>query len=461
MSQITLDPELIRLLDVSGPRYTSYPSADRFNEAFDEAAYRSVLAGRGLGGGMNRALSLYVHIPFCTNPCFYCGCNRVITRRAEDGARYIHSLAQEISLVGEALSGSRRVLQGHLGGGTPDFLTTEQLRTLMAVLERHFGLDARGDWSVECDPRTVTDDKLACLAELGFTRVSFGVQDFDPEVQQAINRVQGIGETYGAIASARAHGYTSVNLDLIYGLPHQTPARFAATLDRVIAADPERIALYRYAHLPTRFPGQRQIAEEALPSAAQSLEIFAGAVERLGAAGYVYIGMDHFAKPGSELAVAQREGRLARDFQGYSTGAGLDLIGLGMSAIGAVGASYSQNARRLDDYYALLDAGRLPIQRGLALSRDDLARRAVIQALMTQGELEFEAIEQAHLIRFSHYFSREMDELAWFETHDLVSRDDQRLTVTPRGRFVVRHIAMHFDRYLQQEQDHARYSRVL
>jgi oxygen-independent coproporphyrinogen-3 oxidase len=459
-SSLVIDPGLLQRYDLSGPRYTSYPTADRFVEAFDETAYRRQLQNRDLGG-MGRELSLYVHVPFCSNICFYCGCNKIITRDHGRSAKYLRYLAREAELVANIISGRRRLCQLHVGGGTPTFLAPEELRALMGIVERHFTLVPEGEYSIEVDPRSVAPGTVSLLAELGFNRLSVGVQDFDPEVQKAVNRVQDETLTQAVVAEARAAGFASVNFDLIYGLPKQNIMQFSRTLDRAIELDPDRIALYGYAHLPQVFKPQRRIAEADLPSPEARLDMMMLAIRRFTEAGYVYIGMDHFAKPEDELAVAQRQGRLHRNFQGYSTHAECDLVALGVTAIGNVGPSYVQNRRSLEEYYAQLDAGALPVLRGIELSADDLLRRALIQSLMCHGAVSIESLQIAHLIDFRRYFVEELDDLKSLVADGLVELDDEWLTVTPRGRLLVRSICMVFDRYLRTQRKTASYSKVI
>jgi oxygen-independent coproporphyrinogen-3 oxidase len=454
-----VDPELIRRYDKLGPRYTSYPTADRFVEAFGPSQYAGTLDARGFSG-TRYPLSLYIHLPFCNTICYYCGCNKVITKDTSRSAKYLRYLEREFALVAEHLSGPRKVEQLHLGGGTPTFLSCDELRQLMKDLSKHYEL-LPGEYAIEIDPRTVDDEKIAVLGQLGFNRMSMGIQDFDPAVQQAVNRLQSEEQTAATIASARRNGVTSINVDLIYGLPKQNLAGFGLTLDKVIAIQPDRIALYSYAHLPTMFKPQRRINELELPSAETKLEIMALAIRKLAAAGYVYIGMDHFALPHDELAVAAQQSRLHRNFQGYSTRPDSDLVAFGISAISKVGATYSQNVKTLDEYYDRIDTGELPILRGIELTPDDLVRRSVIQSLMCHFELSMQSIEIAHLIRFREYFDKEWPELLELERDGLIEIAGDWITVTPRGRLLVRIIAMVFDRYLRQGEARARFSKVI
>jgi len=459
-SELVIDPVLIRKYDVAGPRYTSYPTADRFVEAFGETELTQWLAKRNIGG-ISQPLSVYVHLPFCESICYYCGCNKIVTRDHSRSAKYIKYLGKELALLAPRLGESATIAQLHWGGGTPTFLPQEEMRELMALVDARFKRSADFECAIEVDPRHAPEGMMAFLASLGFNRVSLGVQDFDPAVQKAVHRIQGEELVRRVVGEARAAGFRSVNFDLIYGLPKQTLDSFNATLDKVIPLDPDRIALYSYAHLPTLFKPQRRIAGADLPSAEAKLQILTLAIGRLTRAGYLYIGMDHFARPDDELAVAQRLGRLQRNFQGYSTCPDSDLIGLGISAIGKVGPTYYQNQKRYDDYSAALDAGHLPVARGLELAQDDLVRRAVIQALACHFRLSLESIELAYLVDFREYFARELSDLKRLQDEGLVDVTDDWITVTPRGRLLVRVICMVFDRYLREAQARARYSKVI
>jgi len=453
------DRAVLRRYDKPGPRYTSYPTADRFVEAFDADAYARWLNVPGSGSAL--PLSLYVHIPFCNTVCYYCGCNKIVTKDHSKAVEYLGFLEKEIDLVAAQLRGSRPVEQLHLGGGTPTYLSIEELQRVMVLLRSRFTFAPRGEFSIEIDPRTAPPEKIAALGVLGFNRLSVGVQDFDPEVQRAVNREQSLEITRASIEAARAAGFESINLDLIYGLPHQSTQSFSATLDRVLELDPDRVALYHYAHLPERFKPQRRIDAVALPSAQEKMTIMMDAIRRLGAAGYEYIGMDHFAKTDDDLARAQRQGLLHRNFQGYSTRPDYDLIGLGVSAISKVGPTYAQNVRTLDEYYEALRGGTLPTQRGLQLNADDLARRAVIMALMCHFEVCKESIETSHLLRFDEYFAHELAELRPFEEAGLVECAPDWITVTPRGKLLVRALAMTFDRYLRTDLRTRPYSKIV
>jgi oxygen-independent coproporphyrinogen-3 oxidase len=459
-SPLIVDTRLVRKYGGNGPRYTSYPTADRFIEAFGESRYRYWLGHRATGG-FTRPLGLYVHIPFCDTLCFYCACNKIATRNHAKADTYLGYLDREIAMASGALVGSRRISKMHWGGGTPTFLGAAGAERLMRALRSRFDFDPRGEYAIEVDPRKVDAEGIAHLGAIGFNRMSVGVQDFDRDVQRAVNRIQSVEQTRTVIDAARANGFRSVNVDLIYGLPKQTVPGFLRSLERVIECDPDRIALYGYAHLPAMFAPQRKIIPIDLPLPETKLQLMTSAIERLGEAGYVYIGMDHFAKPTDELAVAQRQGRLIRDFQGYSCGGEADLIALGVSAISNVGPSYSQNVKDLDGYYARIDQGELPVLRGIELTQDDLVRRAVIQALACHFSVSKESIGIAYLVDFDRYFAREMKDLQALVDDGLVELEPDWIHVTPRGRLLVRAVCMVFDRYLREAQTRASYSRVM
>jgi oxygen-independent coproporphyrinogen-3 oxidase len=460
MSVIT--PELLARFDVPGPRYTSYPTADRFVEAFGEADYVQALQQRQSGTlGKQPPLSLYVHIPFCESLCYYCACNKIITKHKERAAEYLRYLRKEVELHTRHLGRGQAVSQLHLGGGTPTFMSDEELRQLMDLLREHFKFVPGGEYSVEVDPRTVDEQRLAVLAELGFNRLSFGVQDFDPAVQKAVHRIQPAEQVFALVEASRRLGFESVNVDLIYGLPLQTPESFDRTLAQVNRLRPDRIALYAYAHLPERFKPQRRIHAEDLPAGAAKVAMLSRSLDALTDAGYVYIGMDHFALPDDTLAVAKRQGRLHRNFQGYSTQADCDLIALGVSSIGRIGSTYSQNAKTMEDYADLLDQGHLPVVRGLALTRDDLIRRSVIMALMCQGQLQYESINLAWLVDFKTLFAQELIQLEAMQAQGLVQLSESGIQVTAMGWFFVRGVAMVFDRYVQADRNRSRFSKII
>jgi oxygen-independent coproporphyrinogen-3 oxidase len=462
ITMMNISPSLLQRYDVSGPRYTSYPTADRFVEAFTENDYIRALQDRNAGlGQRTQALSLYVHIPFCASLCYYCACNKIITKHTERSAEYLRLLEMEVLLQVRHLGSGHAVSQLHLGGGTPTFFSDDELKQLMGLLRTHFNLVPGGEYSIEIDPRTVTPNRLKVLHQLGFNRLSFGVQDFDPQVQKAVHRIQPIEQTFALTQAAREIGFESVNVDLIYGLPLQTEASFQRTIEQVERLKPDRIALYAYAHLPDRFKPQRRIHTEQLPLASAKLAMLSTAMSQLMQASYVYIGMDHFALPQDALAVAKRQGRLHRNFQGYSTQPDCDLIALGVSSIGRVGATYSQNAKTLEEYTDALVQGRLPIVKGLALNRDDLARRSIIMALMCQGRVDFESIEVSHLVSFAKAYATELEQMKALQDQGLVVVDDAGIAVTEMGWFFVRAVAMVFDRYLQLDRNRARFSKII
>jgi oxygen-independent coproporphyrinogen-3 oxidase len=453
------DPSLLRRFDVAGPRYTSYPTADRFSEAFDADSHAGWLRSRVVMPV--RPLSLYVHIPFCNTICYYCACNKVITRDHGKAVEYLEYLEREIELIASLLPPGQRVEQLHLGGGSPTYLSSEELQRLLEMITRRFPLEKHGEHGVEVDPRTAPPDKIRTLARLGFNRLSVGVQDFDLQVQRAVNRVQSFEMTQAAMTAAHDAGFQSLNLDLIYGLPQQSRDTFSRTLDQVLELAPDRVALYHYAHLPERFKPQRRISSAQVPSPEEKLHIIMLAIRRLTASGYEYIGMDHFARVDDDLARAQRQGRLHRNFQGYSTHPDCDLVGLGISAISKVGPTYSQNAGSLEQYYDRLRSGLLPTARGVLLSADDLLRRAVIMALMCHFVVSKEAISSAHRIRFDEYFRRELEELKVLEQAGLVENSRERISITPRGKLLVRAVAMTFDGYLRDDQRSRPYSKIV
>jgi oxygen-independent coproporphyrinogen-3 oxidase len=455
---VEFDAALVRRLSQAGPRYTSYPSADRFQSAFGEADYRSGVATRraDAGAGQVRGLSLYVHIPFCQSLCYYCGCNKIITQDRSKAVQYLDYLDREIALQGALFAGMNRVGQLHFGGGTPTYLDDAQMDGLLGSLRSRFEFasDEEGEFSVEIDPRTVTPERMHLLRRQGFNRVSLGIQDFDPAVQRAVNRIQPYEQTAGVLQAARAAGFRSVSVDLIYGLPCQSPNSMAVTLEQVIGLKPDRLALYNYAHLPHLFKSQSLIDAAALPDPETKLAMLALCIERLTAAGYVYIGMDHFALPGDDLARSQREGRLHRNFQGYSTHAESDMVALGVSAISQVGGCYSQNEKTLPAYYAALDEGRLPVARGVTLDADDCLRRSVIGKLMCDFELDFAAIDLTGVDApggAAAYFAAELERLKPLEEQGLLCLGSKGLKVKLRGRLLIRNICMVFDRYLHEQ----------
>ncbi len=457
--KLVFDLELIRRYDRSGPRYTSYPTAVKFDEAFAETAYRAVAEKTNQqsraavqAGGQPTPLSLYFHIPFCDTVCFYCGCSKIATKDRSKSQPYLDRVYKELAMQSTLFDDDRVVDQLHWGGGTPTFISHEQMRELMAQTRQNFQLhdDDSGEYSIEIDPREVTPESVALLREIGFNRMSLGVQDFDAQVQKAVNRIQSEEQTFATLNAAKAEGFKSVSIDLIYGLPHQTVDSFAITVGKIIEASPDRLSVFNYAHLPEMFKPQRRISEDDLPSSQEKLDILQDTNERLTKAGYVYIGMDHFAKPEDELAVAQREHTLYRNFQGYSTHADCDLLGIGVTSIGKVGNTFSQNYKTLDEYYDLIDAGKLAVYRGLELDEDDVLRSEVITQLICNFSLQPSEIEKQFSINFSEYFSTELAELKIMAKDGLIALSDDIIDVAPAGRLLIRNVCMVFDKYLRQ-----------
>lgn len=462
---LIFDEQLIKRYDKAGPRYTSYPTAVQFNETFTADNYRAMCEKSNTESQRSNSpkpLSLYFHIPFCDTVCFYCGCNKVVTKDRTKAAPYLQRVYKEIAMQAALFDENRMVDQLHWGGGTPTFISHNEMRELMAETRKHFKLhdDDSGEYSIELDPREVSHESIALLRELGFNRMSLGVQDFEPAVQKAVNRIQSEEETLAVIEAAREFKFKSISLDLIYGLPFQNTETFSRTLDKVIAASPDRLSVFNYAHLPEMFKPQRRINAEDLPSPAEKLDILKLSFEKLSAAGYVYIGMDHFAKPDDELAIAQRENTLYRNFQGYSTHADCDLIAMGITSIGQVANSYSQNVKNMEDYYRLVDAGQLPIYRGIELSNDDILRREVITQLICHFHLDKTRIESQFGIQFNDYFKVELDSLNTFVEDGLIDMDENVITVLPAGRLLIRNICMAFDYYLRQSSEQ-RFSKVI
>ncbi|MRW93515.1 oxygen-independent coproporphyrinogen III oxidase [Duganella sp. FT80W] len=459
---VEFDAALVRKLNQMGPRYTSYPTADRFSADFGAADYRAAVA-RLDAAGDRVPLSLYVHIPFCESLCYYCGCNKIITQDRRKAVEYLDYLGCEIALQAGVLGARRQVEQLHFGGGTPTYLSDAQMDGLLDRLRAHFDFapDAQGEFSIEVDPRTVTPARIATLRRQGFNRISLGIQDFDPVVQRAVNRVQSYEQTLAVLHAARDCGFRSISVDLIYGLPLQSVASFAPTLDKVIATRPDRVAIYNYAHMPQLFKSQRLIRAEDLPDPDSKLAMLGLCIDKLTAAGYVYIGMDHFALPDDDLARSQREGRLQRNFQGYSTHADAPMVALGVSAISALGDCYSQNEKTLSAYYERLDHGELPVARGIVLSEDDQLRRAVISRLMCDFILDYDRLPLPAGVAARDYFAADLARLRPLEDDGLLCMGSRGVRVKMRGRLLIRNICMAFDRYLQQGPQPVRYSRTI
>jgi oxygen-independent coproporphyrinogen-3 oxidase len=460
--RVVFDADLIRRYDTSGPRYTSYPTAAQFHDGIAEENYRR-WARLSNEDPIPRALSIYIHIPFCDTVCFYCACNKIVTKDHARAIPYLEHLYREMAIQCELFDRDRSVEQLHWGGGTPTFLDTDEICSLMEFTGRHFSLldDDRGEYSIEIDPRSVDHDKMKTLRSVGFNRISMGVQDFDPRVQKAVNRIQSEELTREVAMTARELGFKSINMDLIYGLPFQSVESYAETLKRTIAISPDRVAVYNYAHLPERFKPQRRIDAADLPSADEKLAILQNTIRFLTDSGYVYIGMDHFSRPDDELAVAQRNGTLQRNFQGYSTNADCDLIALGVTSIGKICDNYSQNTRDVEEYYRLVASGKLPIDRGFELQPDDLLRREIITGLMCHFILDIKSLEKKWDLSFQDRFQAEIRDLRLMEHDGLLELGTDTLRVLPVGRLLVRNICMVFDRYLRENGSRNRFSKVI
>lgn len=459
MTELVFNNELIKKYDKSGPRYTSYPTAIQFSEDFVENDYHKQVV---LSNERNTPLSLYFHIPFCDTICYYCGCNKIVTKNRNHAQPYLDAIYKELELQGELFKATRIVRQLHWGGGTPTFISHEQMTELMQQTRKHFTLldDDSGEYSIELDPREVDTSSIKLLRQLGFNRISLGVQDFNPKVQQAVNRIQSYKETRDVILAARENEFHSISLDLIYGLPFQTIDSFSETVDKVLELQPDRLSVFNYAHLPEMFKTQRQINSADLPSAEEKLAILQNVTDKLIDAGYEYIGMDHFAKPTDELAVAQKERKLYRNFQGYSTNSDCDLVALGITSIGKVADSYSQNIKTIKEYSEIIESGHLPVYRGISLSSDDILRREVINQLICHFELNFKDVENEFNINFADYFSTELKKIKEMELDGLVKLSDDEILVLPEGKMLIRNVCMVFDIYLKKNKEQ-RFSKVI
>ncbi len=459
---IIFNKELINRYNQLGPRYTSYPGASQFNEEFGIKDYYQVVKDSN-EDLLPKPLSIYIHLPFCNTVCFYCACNKIITANRSRTIPYLEDLHKEINLQGPLFDNDRIVDQLHWGGGTPTFISHGQMSDLMCVIKKNFTLldDDTGEYSIEIDPREVKTETIHLLRNLGFNRMSIGVQDFDPQVQNAVNRNQSYEQTSNVFNEARKLGFHSINIDLIYGLPKQTPRTFCNTINKIIEMRPDRIAVYNYAHLPHLFKTQRQIKDEDLPGPGEKLEILGETIQSLQDAGYVYIGMDHFAKPDDELAIAQRKGNLYRNFQGYSTNASCDVIGFGITAISKISNSYSQNIRTLEEYHSALEKNITPLLRGYKLNDDDELRREVISKLICHFQIEFREIEDLFNIDFSDYFSKEINILADMQRDELLIINEDAIEILPAGRFLIRNICSVFDIYLDREKSNNNFSKMI
>jgi oxygen-independent coproporphyrinogen III oxidase len=458
MPRLEFDNQLIQRYDLSGPRYTSYPTAVQFTPDFSVVDYQQQVAA---SNQTKRPLSLYFHLPFCDTVCFYCACNKIVTKNRKHAQPYLDRLHKEIAMQAELFDADRKVDQLHWGGGTPTFISHQQMRDLMQFTREQFDLhdDDKGEYSIEIDPREADAETIALLRELGFNRLSLGVQDVEPVVQQAVNRIQPVEQTIEVIQAARNTGFHSISIDLIYGLPHQTEESFQRTLQTVIDMSPDRLSVFNYAHMPEMFKTQRQIRSEDLPNAGTKLAILEKTIGTLTDAGYLYIGMDHFAKPDDELARAQANDTLYRNFQGYSTHADCDLIGLGVTSIGKVHDSYSQNQRNIDTYTQAIDENKLPILRGIILSEDDKLRRKVITQLICNFKLDIKQIEAEFDVLFDRYFANELQQLETMQDDKLIQLSKSEITVTAKGTLFIRNICMAFDYYIQNGTH--RHSKVL
>jgi oxygen-independent coproporphyrinogen III oxidase len=447
----------VRKYDVPGPRYTSYPPAVHFRKGLSRNAVLNAIQE----SPASRDISLYFHLPFCRTLCWYCGCNTVITKNQSQSATYLEYLKKEICAVAPLIDSGRRVVQIHLGGGTPTFLLPDELRALGDAIRSNFHIADEVEAGVEIDPRRMTLDHVMALREAGMNRASIGVQDFHPKVQQAVNRIQTFEQTQQVIEWLRTAGFRSISIDLIYGLPYQTVDSFAATLQKVLSLAPDRLAVFSYAHVPWIKPSQKILERTPLPDAAMKLSILKLTVEKLTASGYEYIGMDHFARVDDELVQAQKQGALQRNFQGYSTCGGADIYGFGVSAISQSGDMYWQNEKDLETYYRVLDAGMLPVSNGYVLSDDDKMRRQVIMRLMCDMRLDFAAMSEELGVDFAEHFHSEIESLSDLEADGLVLKTAKSIEVTEAGRLLIRNAAMRFDAHLNQGSCSPVYSRTI
>lgn len=456
---IEWNPQIIQRYDMAGPRYTSYPTAPQFRSDFSEVALFNAISR---SNKQLKPLSLYFHIPFCESLCYYCGCNKIVTPNKDRAAPYLNRLIRELEIQADIFNSARVVKQLHWGGGTPTFISDDEMSLLMKTTRKFFNLldNDEGEYSIEVHPGTVSTSTMNHLRKLGFNRVSMGIQDFDETVQKAVNRFNTYEEVETLVNSIRADGYKSISMDLIYGLPHQTEHSFAQTLDKVIALSPDRLSLFNYAHMPHLFKSQQLIREEDLPSAELKLGLLHYAIDRLQAAGYIYVGMDHFAKPSDELVIAQQEGKLQRNFQGYSTHGDCDLLAFGVSAISAIDNVYMQNAKNINDYQAKLDEGVLPYIKGFTLNKEDELRKFIINQLICHFELSFKRVNEKFSIDMQNYFATELQELAPMIEDELISMDDQGIRVHNAGRMLIRRICMVFDEYLNNSKQ-IRYSKII
>lgn len=461
-NQVIFNKDLISRYDCSGPRYTSYPTAVQFSTDYDSDDYRGWV-DHSNNDPIPTDLSLYLHIPFCDTICYYCGCSKIVTKDKDKAPAYIDLLKKEIALQGALFDKDRLVTQIHWGGGTPTFLDDETIRDVFETLKQHFNIPDgdEGEFGIEVDPRTVDESRIAQLRNIGFNRISFGVQDFDPDVQEAVNRVHTKEQITEAIYAARKNNFHSINIDLMYGLPRQTLESFEKTIQTTIDASPDRIAVYNYAHMPDLFKPQRRINEDELPSAAEKLKILQLTIEKLQQAGYAYIGMDHFAKQMDDLTKAQQQGTLHRNFQGYSTHADCDIVAMGITAISSIGDNYSQNVRTIEDYKAYIERGEIPVFRGIELEADDILRREIINQLMCNNKLDIKQLEERWGIDFEDYFDTAWPALQTMAKDGLIIIDKEHIEVTASGRLLSRTISMEFDHYLDKGQLKRQFSKII
>lgn len=461
-NQIIFNEQLINRYDCTGPRYTSYPTAVQFSPAYDEEDYREWVSASN-DDPIPSPLSLYLHIPFCDTICYYCGCSKIVTKDKSKASPYVALLKKEIEMQAALFAKDRPVVQIHWGGGTPTFLDDDVIQDIFETLRNNFNVPEGdlGEFSIEVDPRTVDPYRIEQLRAIGFNRISFGVQDFDPDVQKAVNREHTTEQIIQGINAARDNDFHSINIDLMYGLPKQTLKSYKKTIQTTINASPDRIAVYNYAHMPDLFKPQRRINEDDLPSAKEKLKILQMTIEKLQQAGYVYIGMDHFAKQTDDLVKAQKKGTLHRNFQGYSTHADCDIVAMGITAISRIGDNYSQNVRTTEEYESRLNDQRIPVFRGIELESDDVLRRDVINQLMCNNKLDIKRLEEKWGISFRGYFDASLRRIQEMAEDGLLEINDETITITPSGRLLARSICMQFDRYLQEMNREQRYSKVI
>jgi oxygen-independent coproporphyrinogen-3 oxidase len=461
-SKIIFNEQLINRYDCSGPRYTSYPTAVQFSPVYGDEDYREWVSASN-DDPIPASLSLYLHIPFCDTICYYCGCSKIVTKDKSKSAGYIKLLKKEIEMQGALFAKDRRVVQIHWGGGTPTFLDDDVIKDVFETLKQNFNIPEgdEGEFGIEVDPRTVDPGRIAQLRAIGFNRISFGVQDFDPDVQKAVNREHTTEQIIQSINAARDNNFHSINIDLMYGLPKQTLESYEKSIQTTIDASPDRIADYNYAHMPDLFKPQRRIEEDELPLPEEKLKILQMTIDKLQDAGYVYVGMDHFAKKTDDLVKAQQKGTLHRNFQGYSTHANCDIVAMGITAIGLIGENYSQNVRTIDEYEACLNEHKIPVFRGIELEADDVLRREVINQLMCHNKLDIKRLENRWHIKFNVYFESALSHLHAMAEDGLVEINEDSIIVTPSGRLLVRIICMEFDRYMQERKKEQRYSKII